>query len=419
MAERPRPALGLSIGATNLAVVTPDHAITRKPVLTLYRQRPPEVGIPSENPRLDEPGLVLTDFVDRVGEPAGIVAADGSTHRSEALVADGLRALAYTATGGRPMPDHITVSYPAHWGSAAVDALGRALSRVSEWSNRTNPLVLIPDAAAVLFAVRTQPGIAASGTIAVCDFGGSGTSLTLIDAASEYRPVAPTVRHHGFSGDMIDQLLLTYVMSELPSTGGLDPDSISAIGSLARLRGQCRIAKELLSATTFTSLADGLPHGEIRLSRDDFEETIREPLDGFVRVLEQTLSRSGIPGLAGIIAVGGGANIPAVTTTLSGHFGVPIISTPRPQLVAAIGGALRGAHGPADDGRAVPLPPAPAAPTETETETAPLAQEPADEPSEADSNAAPEPRSRTMRWYRRRPQTGSGQIGPNPGGAAS
>ncbi|OOK68061.1 hypothetical protein BZL29_6820 [Mycobacterium kansasii] len=41
MAEGPRPALGLSIGATNLAAVTADHAIIRKPVLTLYRQRPP------------------------------------------------------------------------------------------------------------------------------------------------------------------------------------------------------------------------------------------------------------------------------------------------------------------------------------------------------------------------------------------
>ncbi len=94
-------ALGLSIGATNLAAVTADRAVTRKPVLTLYRQRPPEVGVPSENPKLDEPGLVITDFVDRAGDPAGIAAADNTTHRSETLIADALRALAYTATDGR------------------------------------------------------------------------------------------------------------------------------------------------------------------------------------------------------------------------------------------------------------------------------------------------------------------------------
>ncbi len=39
MAQGARPALGLSIGATTLAAVTADHAISRKPVLTLYRQR--------------------------------------------------------------------------------------------------------------------------------------------------------------------------------------------------------------------------------------------------------------------------------------------------------------------------------------------------------------------------------------------
>jgi hypothetical protein len=198
--------LGLSIGATNLAAVTADHAITRKPVLTLYRQRPPEVGVPSENPRLDEPGLVITDFVDRVGDRVGIVAADGSMHRSEALVADGLRALAYAATGGRALPDSVAVTYPAHWAPATVDALGGALSRVAEWSRSAKPLSLVPDAAAALFAVRANPGIPARGIIAVCDFGGSGTSVTLVDASGDYQPVAPTIRHHDFSGDLIDQV---------------------------------------------------------------------------------------------------------------------------------------------------------------------------------------------------------------------
>ena len=75
MADGEQSALGLSVGATNLAAVTAERSVTRKPVLTLYRQRPPEVGVPSENPKLNEPGLVITDFVDRVGDPAGIEAA--------------------------------------------------------------------------------------------------------------------------------------------------------------------------------------------------------------------------------------------------------------------------------------------------------------------------------------------------------
>ena len=62
---------GLSVGATNLAaaVVVGRIALTRSPVLTLYPHRPPEVGVPSQNPNLNEPGLIITDFVDRVETP--------------------------------------------------------------------------------------------------------------------------------------------------------------------------------------------------------------------------------------------------------------------------------------------------------------------------------------------------------------
>jgi molecular chaperone DnaK (HSP70) len=350
MAEGATPSLGLSIGATNLAAVTAEVAITRKPVLTLFRQRPPEVGVPSENPRLDEPGLVMSDFVDRVGDPVAIVAADGSVHRSEALATDGLRALAYTATGGRPLPDGVAVTYPAHWGPKAADALGSALSRVSEWTSRARPLTVISDAEATLFAVRANPGIPARGIVAVCDFGGSGTSITLVDAAAgEYQPLAPTVRHHDFSGDLIDQALLSAVMDNVPSSGPFDPSGTSAIGSLTRLRAACRSAKEQLSSSTVTTLSDELPGlgDDVRLTRSELVDAIRDPLDNFLAVLEDTLARNKVRGsdLVAVVSVGGGANIPAVTTKLSGRLRVPVVTTPRPHLTAAIGGALRASHG--------------------------------------------------------------------------
>ncbi|GJN96669.1 hypothetical protein NJB18091_22880, partial [Mycobacterium marinum] len=372
MAEGARPALGLSIGATNLAAVTADSAILRKPVLTLYRQRPPEIGLPSENPRLDQSGLVISDFVDRVGDQIGIVAADGSVHRSEALVADALRALAYTATGGHTLPASTAVAYPAHWTTSAVDALGAALGRVPEWSPAGQPLLLIPDAAAALFAARANPGIPARGVVAVCDFGGSGTSITLADASGEYQPLGATVRHPDFSGDLIDQSLLTYVMSEMPATGSFDPSGTSAIGSLNRLRAECRQAKEQLSLSTVATLSDALPgvSGEVRLTRNELDETIRDSLDGFARVVEHTLQRAGVPAadLVAIVTVGGGANIPSVTTTLSGRFGVPVITAPRPQLTAATGGALRAARGPGDSSATVLTSAAPM----TQTAMAPL-----------------------------------------------
>jgi actin-like ATPase involved in cell morphogenesis len=350
MADVARLALGLSIGATNLAAVTADRAVTRKPVLTQYRQRPPEVGVPSENPKLNEPGLVISGFVDPVGDPAGIVAADGTTHRSETLIADALRALAYTATDGRALPDAVAVTHPAHWDPAAVDTVRVALSRVSEWSG--GRLAMLPDSAAAVFALQANPGVPSRGIIAVCDFGGTGTTLTLVDAANGYQAIAPAVRHAEFSGDRIDQALLTHVVADLSSAGSFDTSATSAIGSLTQLRGACRYAKERLSSTIATEVAADVPgyRGDIRLTRDELDDAIRQPLDGFIAFFQEVLQRNGIRSadLAAIASVGGGASIPMVTTTLSEQLRVPVITTPRPHLTAAVGAALRAARGPAD-----------------------------------------------------------------------
>jgi hypothetical protein len=350
MADGQRLAVGLSIGATNLAAVTADRAVTRKPVLTLYLQRPPEVGVPSENPKLNEPGLVITDFVDRVGDPAGITAADGTTHRSETLVADALRALAHTATDGVALPDAVAVTYPAHWDPVAIDAIRVALSRVSEWSR--GRLAVLPDSTAALFALQANPGVPGRGIVAVCDFGGSGTTLTLVDAANAYQAIAPAARHAEFSGDRIDQALLTHVVADLSSAGSFDTAATSAIGSLTQLRSACRYAKEQLSSNIATELTADVPgyRGEIRLTRGDFDEAIRQPLDGFVGFFHNILQRNGIglEDLAAVASVGGGASIPVVTRTLSEQSGALVITAPRPHLTAAVGAAFRAARSPGD-----------------------------------------------------------------------
>ncbi len=357
---------GLSIGATRFAGVQLGRAaVTRQSVLTLYGHRSPEVGVPGENPNVGtEPGLVVTGFVERVGDPVGMVAADGSMHRGELLVADALRELLYTVTGGRPPAQSAVVTYPAHWPQAAVDALRTALTHVPEWSRTRQPIALLSDAAAAMSALHSDPGVPARGVIALCDFGGTGTSITLVDASQGYVPLGPTVRHTDFSGDLIDQALLTHVVADLSPAVAGDATGTSALGPLHRLRAQCGAAKERLSATTVTTLTAELPgfRGEVRLTRTELDDQIRRPLGEFVGVLQDTLNRAGVhpADLVAVSSTGGGARIPIVTTTLSEHFRVPVISTVRPGLAAARGAALRAAWGPADD-RSTAIAPAVAA----------------------------------------------------------
>jgi hypothetical protein len=340
--------VGLSVGATNLtAVAVGRAAVTRSSVVTVFPDRPLEVGVPGENPRLnsDERGLVISDFVDRVGDPVGIVASDGSIHRGEELLADALGAMLYEVTNGRGTADQIAVTYPAHWRPATVDALRDALSKMPEFRSTA----LVSDAVAALTALRDDPGVPASGLVALCDFGGSGTSITVVEAANGNEQRGSTVRHTELSGDLIDQAVLTQVLSGLSDAGSVDVSGTSAIGPLSRLRAQCRAAKERLSTTTATSLVADLPghRGEVRLTRNELDGALRQPLADFAAVLQDTLDRNGARSgeLVAVASAGGGARVPLITTTLSEHLGVPVITTPHPELTSAIGGGLQAGRG--------------------------------------------------------------------------
>src|ERR1700733_5776366 len=101
--------LGLSVGTTNLVAASGDVApITRRSVLTLFNDRAPEGG---EYAGPNQPRLVLTGFVERVGDPVPLVASDGSSHRGEIVLTEALDAIGREAGGGSP----VTIAVPAHW----------------------------------------------------------------------------------------------------------------------------------------------------------------------------------------------------------------------------------------------------------------------------------------------------------------
>src|SRR5215212_4241233 len=116
-------SLGLSIGMTNLvAARVGQPPVTRRTVLTLFPNRAPEVGVPSENPNLTEPGLVFAGFVERVGDPIPLVGADGSRHGADGLAAEALDAMVY-AIGNFTPPQAVAIAVPAHWGPGVLGAL--------------------------------------------------------------------------------------------------------------------------------------------------------------------------------------------------------------------------------------------------------------------------------------------------------
>jgi hypothetical protein len=342
-------SLGLSIGMTNLvAARVGNPPVTRRAVLTLFPNRAPEVGLPPENPNLTEQGLVMTGFVERVGDPVPLVAPDGSTHRADRLLVEALDAMVYTVGDGTP-PSNVAIAVPAHWGPAVLGALRGTLRTKTNLSPNGVAPPLISDATAALAALQTSPGLPESGVVALLDFGGSGTSITLADAAANFQPIDETLRYTEFSGEQIDQALLTHVLADINQAGDIDPAGTTAVGALTRLRDQSRLAKERLSAETATELSAELPgyHSDIRVTRIELESLITGPLAGVIAALEELLERNRIPAadLSAVATVGGGASIPLITQRLSEHLRVPVVTTPQPALNIAAGAALIGSRG--------------------------------------------------------------------------
>ena len=152
-------SLGLSVGATNLAGTLDGHtAVIRPAELTLHGQR-------------------LTGFVE----------ASAIRCRWSRLTARSIGPKTCSPTRSARWPRghrrHAGLGRRrhrarAHWRASVVDTLRRNL--------RGRPPV-VSDATAALTALRANPGLPTHGVIALCDFGGSGTSITLANAARDFR----------------------------------------------------------------------------------------------------------------------------------------------------------------------------------------------------------------------------------------
>src|SRR6185312_7200912 len=203
-------SLGLSIGVANLVAARAGSApVTRSSVLTLFEHRPTEVGLPEENPNLTEPGLVIRGFVERVGDRAPLVAADGTKYLADALTVEALEAMARAVGYGSP----IVIAVPAYWSEAQTGALrSEFFAQPGLTADGVAP-ALVSDATAALAALQSKPGFPRQGFVALCDFGAGGTTVTLADAGSNLRQVGQSVRHAGFSGEALDGLVADYVRS--------------------------------------------------------------------------------------------------------------------------------------------------------------------------------------------------------------
>jgi Hsp70 protein len=341
--------LGLSIGTTNLVAASSGSTpVTRRAVLTLYPHCAPKIGVPGENPPLNEPGMLLSGFVQRIGDSIALVSGDGSAHDPDLLMVEALDAMVLAA-GADVSSSEISIAVPAYWKAGSVQALRNALRTHLGFVRSGMAPRLVSDAVASLTAANAELCFAATGTVGLVDFGGSGTSVTLVNIAGDFEPVTPTMRYPDFSGDEIDAAILLRVFEELGHGSGIDPASTAAVGQLAQLREQCRAAKEQLSTdkvAEFTAELGGR-RSSMRLTRNELGDLIQDRLTGFIFAFDKMLVRQGKSwtDLAAVVTVGGGASIPLIAERLSVHSRRPVVSPSQPACAAAAGALLLASRG--------------------------------------------------------------------------
>jgi hypothetical protein len=345
--------LGLSIGTTNLvAASSGSPPVTRRAVLTLYPHCAPKVGVLAENPTLNEPGVLMSGFVERIGDSVALVSTDGSTHDPDLLMVEALDAMVLAA-GADAASSEISIAVPAYWKPATVQALRNGLRTHLGFVRSGMAPRLVPDSIAALTAANAELCLAATGVVGLLDFGGTGTSATLVNIAGDFEPIGSTMRYPDFSGNEIDQALLLRVFEELGHGSGIDPASTAAVGQLALLREQCRAAKELLSTDTVAEFAAELGgrRSSMKFTRDELGDLIQDRLTGFIYAFDDLLSRhrKGWTDLAAVVTVGGGASIPLVNERLSVHGRRPVVTPSQPAVAAAAGALLLASRGEAVD----------------------------------------------------------------------
>nr|WP_240490042.1 Hsp70 family protein [Mycobacterium marseillense] len=304
--------------------------------------------MPEENPPLAEPGVPMKNFVERIGDSVALVSPDGSAHDPELLTVEALDAMVLAA-GADAASSEISIAVPAHWKPSTVQALRDALRTHVGFVRSGMAPRLVSDAIASVTAVKSELGLPDEGIVGLLDFGGSGTSATLVNIAGDFELVSATMRYTALSGDEIDQELQLRAFEELGHGSGLDPGSTAGVGQLGELREQCRSAKERLSVDMATDIAAvlGGRSCSMTVTQDDLEELIQDRLTGFIYAFDDMLVRyrKSWSDLAAVVTVGGGARIPLVTERLSMHGRTPILTPSQPAFAAACGALLLASRG--------------------------------------------------------------------------
>ncbi|TCK26110.1 Hsp70 family protein [Pseudonocardia endophytica] len=310
-----------------------------------------------------EPDRVAREVKRRLGDPMPVLLG-GAPQPVQELMAMQLRDVVRVVSereGGAP--DEVTLTHPANWGPYKKELFGQIPRRAGIDRVR---MLTEPEAAAAHYASTER--VPEGAVVAVYDLGGGTFDATVLRTSGEGFEILGTPEGiEGLGGIDFDEAVYAHVDRVLDGAlSGLDPADIRATAAAIRLRHECVLAKEALSADTEATIPVLLPavQTEVRLTRGEFETMIQPSVAATVEAMRRALRSAGVTPdeLHTVLLVGGSSRIPAVARMVSAELGRPTSVDAHPKHAIALGAAQLSRRtgpeavdgGPADD---TPTPP--------------------------------------------------------------
>jgi molecular chaperone DnaK len=287
-----------------------------------------------------EPDRVAREVKRRFGDPMPLILG-GSPYAAGDLMAHQLRDVVRAVSereGG--MPEVVTLTHPANWGPYKRELFDQIPRQAGL---NTVQMITEPEAAAAHYA--TNERLADGTTVAVYDLGGGTFDATVLRTAGDgFELLGRPEGIEGLGGIDFDEAVFSHVDRVLGGKlGELDPSDPHATSAVVRLRQDCVLAKEALSADTEATIPVMLPsvQTEVRLTRGEFETMIRPSIGATIASLRRALESAHVSPeqLSTVLLVGGSSRIPLVAQMVSAELGRPTSVDAHPKHAIVLGAA--------------------------------------------------------------------------------
>lgn len=344
-------SLGIDLGTTYSAAAIArgdrleifqlgERAATIPSIVLLRADGEVLTGEAAERRALAEPTRTGREFKRRLGDPTPIILG-GTPYGAEALLAHLLRSIVARVRqqSGEPAAA-IALCHPASYGAYKLDLLQQAVRQAD-----IGPVTLLtePEAAALDYA--RQERVPSGSVVAVYDFGGGTFDATILRKTDDgFELLGQPEGLERLGGIDFDEALFRRAMTHASAQGvQVDPNEPATMAAIARLRDECRRAKEALSSDTDATIPIFLPglQTEMRLTRAEFEDMIRPRIHETIEALGRATRSAGLGfgDLDRILLVGGTSRIPLVAEMVREATGRPVAVDAHPKHTMALGAA--------------------------------------------------------------------------------